>query len=234
MLGKLIGGFKFSPDQNAPSMVTGNAPGTPAMNGSTADGASTINVDGWTSGQATLNVGDVITIALDRGVRILKVAGYAERRGSADDARTLYEDLSPPPPPAADPPPAAREAGSGRPTKRDRREIDRLRAEPVPETELELQRQYNVGNYLLSLENAGRVATRVQDIDLYALPADFYKTYAKRMSAVTAAKAKELAEKYLSTKDVAIVVVGDAKQVRASLEKLGKVVLYDTDLNVVK
>ena len=63
VLGKLIGGFKFSPDQNAPSMTTGNAPGTPLMNGSTADGASTINVDGWTSGQATLNVGDVLTIA---------------------------------------------------------------------------------------------------------------------------------------------------------------------------
>ena len=113
-------------------------------------------------------------------------------------------------------------------------EIDRLRNEPVPEPELELQRQYNVGNYLLSLENAGRVATRVQDIDLFDLPADFYKTYAKRMSAVTAPRAKELAEKYLSTKDVAIVVVGDAKQIQASLEKLGKIVRYDSDLNVVK
>ena len=113
-------------------------------------------------------------------------------------------------------------------------EIDRLRNEPVPEAEIELQRQYNVGNYLLSLESAVRVATRVQDIDQFGLPADFYKTYAKRMAAVTPAKAKELAEKYLSTKDTAIVVVGDAKQVRVSLEKLGRVVMYDADLNVVK
>jgi len=29
-------------------------------------------------------------------------------------------------------------------------------------------------------------------------------------------------------------VVGDAKQVRESLAKVGKVVLYDTDLKVVK
>jgi predicted Zn-dependent peptidase len=113
-------------------------------------------------------------------------------------------------------------------------EINRLRNELVPDVELELQRQYNVGNYLLSLENAGRVATRVQDIDLYGLAPDFYRTYARRMAAVTAPKAKELAEKYLSTTDVSIVVVGDAKQVRDSLEKLGRVVLYDTDLNVVK
>src|SRR6195256_842049 len=40
--------------------------------------------------------GDVVTIALDRSVRVLKVIGYAERRGSADIARALYEDLTPP------------------------------------------------------------------------------------------------------------------------------------------
>ena len=113
-------------------------------------------------------------------------------------------------------------------------EIERIMGEPVAEPELELQRQYNIGNYLLSLENAGRVATRVQDIDLYGLAPDFYKTYAKRMAAVTPVKVKELAEKYLSTKDTTIVVVGDAKQVRESLEKLGPVVMYDTDLKVVK
>ncbi|MEO6787126.1 MAG: hypothetical protein ABI318_13430, partial [Chthoniobacteraceae bacterium] len=113
-------------------------------------------------------------------------------------------------------------------------EIKRIMTDPVAGPELELQRQYNIGNYLLSLENAGRGATRVQDIDLYGLPPDFYKTYAKRMAAVTSAKVKELADKYLSTTDDAIVVVGDAKQIRESLEKLGKVVLYDTDLKVVK
>jgi ribosome-associated heat shock protein Hsp15 len=41
----------------------------------------------------TVKVGDVLTIGLDRSVRILKVAGFAERRGGAPAARTLYEDL---------------------------------------------------------------------------------------------------------------------------------------------
>ncbi len=70
--------------------------------------------------------GDVITIALDRSVRILKVVGFAERRGASEAARTLYDDLSPPPAPAAPPPPGQRGAGAGRPTKRERRAIDRL------------------------------------------------------------------------------------------------------------
>jgi len=71
--------------------------------------------------------GDVLTIALDRSVRILKVAGFAERRGSATDARVLFEDLTPAAPPKpSEPPSGTREEGSGRPTKRERREIDRL------------------------------------------------------------------------------------------------------------
>ncbi|PWB59369.1 MAG: RNA-binding protein [Bradyrhizobiaceae bacterium] len=73
--------------------------------------------------------GDVITVALDRSVRILKVAGFAERRGPAEAGRALYEDLTPPPeaPAAVALAPAAREPGTGRPTKQERRALDRLK-----------------------------------------------------------------------------------------------------------
>ena len=37
--------------------------------------------------------GDVLTIGLDNSVRMLKVTGFAERRGDAASARVLYEDL---------------------------------------------------------------------------------------------------------------------------------------------
>ena len=40
-----------------------------------------------------VKAGDVITIALDRGVRLMKVVGFSERRGDATAARALYEDL---------------------------------------------------------------------------------------------------------------------------------------------
>ena len=39
--------------------------------------------------------GDVLTIALDRSVRVLRVIGFSERRGDAPSARVLYEDLQP-------------------------------------------------------------------------------------------------------------------------------------------
>jgi len=40
-----------------------------------------------------VKIGDVLTIGLDRSVRILKVAGFSQRRGDAAAARALYDDL---------------------------------------------------------------------------------------------------------------------------------------------
>ena len=40
-----------------------------------------------------IKVGDVVTVGLDRSVRVLKVVGFAERRGDAASARVLYLDL---------------------------------------------------------------------------------------------------------------------------------------------
>ena len=76
-----------------------------------------------------VRAGDRIEVSLPRGRRrILKVVGVGERRGSAEAARKLFEDLTPPEPPRSrQAPPPFREPGAGRPTKRERREIDRLR-----------------------------------------------------------------------------------------------------------
>ena len=45
------------------------------------------------SASRAVRVGDVLVIALDRTVRVLKVAGFAKRRGSFEVARQLYQDL---------------------------------------------------------------------------------------------------------------------------------------------
>jgi ribosome-associated heat shock protein Hsp15 len=74
-----------------------------------------------------LKIGDVLTVTMPGGVRVLRVVAFAPRRGSSNDARGLYEDLSPAAPKSAiEPVPPRRPAGRGRPTKRDRRAIERL------------------------------------------------------------------------------------------------------------
>jgi ribosome-associated heat shock protein Hsp15 len=40
-----------------------------------------------------VRTGDVITVALDRHVRVLKVRGFLERRGPAISVAELYDDL---------------------------------------------------------------------------------------------------------------------------------------------
>jgi ribosome-associated heat shock protein Hsp15 len=62
-----------------------------------------------------------------RGLRILDVLRLSDKRGPASVARTLYDDHTPPPPPKEERDFARRERGSGRPAKRDRRLLNRLR-----------------------------------------------------------------------------------------------------------
>ncbi len=71
-----------------------------------------------------VRAGDVVTVALDR-VRVLKVAGFSERRGGAPEAARLFEDLQPAPAPSATLAPPLPVVG--RPDRRQRRQILRLK-----------------------------------------------------------------------------------------------------------
>ena len=47
-----------------------------------------------TSPGRALKSGDVLTVALDARVRVLKVLGFSERRGDAPSAQILYDELN--------------------------------------------------------------------------------------------------------------------------------------------
>ncbi len=66
-----------------------------------ASGHVRVNGQRATTAARPVRIGDVLTIALDRRVLVLKVLETAERRGGFDSARLLYEDLAGP---AADEP----------------------------------------------------------------------------------------------------------------------------------
>jgi ribosome-associated heat shock protein Hsp15 len=73
-----------------------------------------------------LRVGDEVQARAPRGLVVLDVLALAEKRLSPPEARLLYTDRSPPPAPR-EPLVAPRERGAGRPTKAERRALDRFR-----------------------------------------------------------------------------------------------------------
>ncbi len=84
----------------------------------------------------SIKVDDVLTFPLHTNIKVVKVVALGARRGPAPEAQGLYEDLSPPPvrkddaePAVETMPVAERSPGAGRPTKRERRETDRLRGD---------------------------------------------------------------------------------------------------------
>lgn len=97
--------------------------------------ASKVRINGRivSKASATIKVDDVLTFPRGNHIRVVRILNLGQRRGPASEARLLYEDLAPPA--ASDKlsvggriSPGQRDVGSGRPTKRERRAVDQLRA----------------------------------------------------------------------------------------------------------
>ena len=57
------------------------------------DGHVRINAVRVTTSARPVRSGDVLTVALGRDVRVLRVRGFAERRGPVDEAQQLYDPV---------------------------------------------------------------------------------------------------------------------------------------------
>jgi ribosome-associated heat shock protein Hsp15 len=75
---------------------------------------------------ATVSPGDEVRVHLNGANRIVEVVRVIQKRVGAADAATCFIDRTPAPPPDAVVPVARRERGAGRPTKRERRVLDRF------------------------------------------------------------------------------------------------------------
>jgi ribosome-associated heat shock protein Hsp15 len=75
----------------------------------------------------TITAGDEVRARVGDRTRIVEVVRVIEKRVGAPDAATCFIDRTPAPPPVPVAQVAQRERGAGRPTKRERRVIDRLR-----------------------------------------------------------------------------------------------------------
>jgi zinc protease len=108
-------------------------------------------------------------------------------------------------------------------------ELAEMRDRPVPAAEFEDAKRSIVAVFALSLENANAVLNYYVQSWLFGLPADYWDTYAARISAVTPDQARAMAKKYWDASRLQIVAVGDAPQISAILKKKGTLEVFDAD-----
>jgi ribosome-associated heat shock protein Hsp15 len=73
----------------------------------------------------TVSPGDEVRARVGSMIRIVEVVRVIQKRVGPADAATCFIDRTPPPP--TEPPVAHRDRGAGRPTKRERRILDKFR-----------------------------------------------------------------------------------------------------------
>ena len=88
-------------------------------------------------------------------------------------------------------------------------EFERLASEPVPAAELEMNKRYVAGSYLISNQLQGSVAGTLAANWLAGLPPEYIGQYVPRIREVTAEQVQAMGRKYFQPAQQSIVVVGD-------------------------
>ena len=110
-------------------------------------------------------------------------------------------------------------------------EIDRMRATPVGEEELDDARSYLTGVFSLGLATQDGLAGQLATTTLEKLPGDYLETYRERVLKLTSADVLDAARKYFDSAHAQIVIVGDRAQIEAQAAQFGEPEVYDAQGN---
>ncbi|MFA7274424.1 MAG: pitrilysin family protein [Crocinitomicaceae bacterium] len=115
-------------------------------------------------------------------------------------------------------------------------EIDRMTTEYVTDEQLNQIKSSMAGSFARSLESPRTVARFALNIEKYGLDKDYYKNYLKKLAAIDKEDVLLLSQKYLSAKNVNIVVVGNESilDILKPFDQDGKIQVLDAFGNVAK
>ncbi len=91
----------------------------------------------------------------------------------------------------------------------------------VDARELDDTKNYLMGVFPATVQTASDVASRLVDMELYALPEDYFDRYRENIAAVSKDEITRVAHKYLDPDRVLVVIVGNAKEIREPVGALG-------------
>lgn len=106
-------------------------------------------------------------------------------------------------------------------------QIDRVRTEAIPDSELGAAKGYLVGSFPLTIETPRQIAAVVTNARLLGLGPDYLLRYRDRLTAVESARARAAAQRVYRRNALTIVVVGDAKALYDKLKAIAPLRLVD-------
>src|SRR2546426_1399278 len=107
------------------------------------------------------------------------------------------------------------------------RQVDRIRTETIPDSELAAVKGFLVGSFPLTIETPSQIASQVANAKLLGLGDDYLRLYRERLSAVTALQARAAAARLYRRSELTIVGVGDAAPIGARLQAIAPVRVVD-------
>jgi zinc protease len=110
-------------------------------------------------------------------------------------------------------------------------QVDRLRTEVIPDSELTAAKGFLIGSFPLTIETPAQIASVVATARLLGLPADYLQRYRERLQLVSGRRARGAAQRILRRDALTIVVVGDAKALYVKLKTIAPVRLVDISGN---
>ena len=116
-------------------------------------------------------------------------------------------------------------------------ELNKIRTEKISNEELTLVKNVMSGNFARSLERPQTIARFALNTYLNKLPSDYYATYLRKLSAVSADDVLAMAKKYITPQNAHIVVVGNKSEVADKIAQFatsGKVNFYDRSGNPIE
>ncbi len=109
-------------------------------------------------------------------------------------------------------------------------ELERIRNEKVGETELADAKNFLTGVFPIRAETQEGLTNLIVNQHLYGLPEDYLQTYRENVDAVTADEVQRVAVKHVRPDEMAIVIVGDAKDVLPQAKEYAtSVEIFDTE-----
>ncbi len=119
------------------------------------------------------------------------------------------------------------------------KEINGVRGEiPVTQAELDYNKQSLIRRFPSGFETVDQIASQLGNVVTYDLPDTYFNDYITRINSVTLDDINRVANKYLTPDKMAILIVGDRKEIESKLKEikgLGDSIVYlDAEGNQIK